>query len=795
MKPIRFECGAVVISSEKENNTRRCEHGEAARNTVERGPRKVPGAREAGPEARGRRVATFRGNIMAIDSELCFSGPFVGNGSRKDYDFLFYIDSPGHLLVEKNDVALTYGTDYTVELLGKGGTVTLAVPLEYGSRLTIRRNMALLQLVRLLNNSPLYPSVLEKAFDYAMMIDQQLLAELARCVKMPASITNDDSQVTADQLIAKLSELVNAASASAASAKNAASEAAASSVGALDFVCPAPENSTDILHLVCDFSLDGKFVDDDGMPLESVISIRTDTAAGGFYLPDENGELSHDLAAAGVTTDDVGKTMLLKISEVPGLLTGTIYFWRSYWSNLSENANYRYGLLVIPAEHSDDGGGGTGGGDDGGGGGTTTPTASEVTLAMIPGTVTGLQLSTASETDKGSEVRKIYVNAGRCMDITGKKLISSSVTLQKEVGKNLKRNSLYHVLLMRKKSDSQPDVDLHLYFDQDSLTYSAASGKWKPWSSPAMFADDFPAGYLAEASTTLADAAKRTTNPYRAFDRVGAAATNHWRSMAGGLPQHVQMIFDTPKAINLLEIKGHSAAPYAKTIKFYTRDKDGNWNDLKDGATTVAPLALQNVASASGSVALAAPLLCYGVRAEVTANHTAVLYAIINEFSVSGFAYADSPAGEEVTGLPDGYSIYREIGTFKTDANGGLLLGSAVSYSQQEIKPMHGRVWVSPPFMPTPNTLVEFTHSLDLDPLYARTDVVLQCVEPDFEYAKGEFAAMLQSNTSDLSLPMIQRDKVGFWIPGGFRAGKRNTYGFTTALNKEKWMAFIRIFY
>lgn len=39
------------------------EYGEAARSDGERGPRKVPEVREAEPEARGRRVATFRGDI------------------------------------------------------------------------------------------------------------------------------------------------------------------------------------------------------------------------------------------------------------------------------------------------------------------------------------------------------------------------------------------------------------------------------------------------------------------------------------------------------------------------------------------------------------------------------------------------------------------------------------------------------------------------------------------------------------------------------------------------------------
>ncbi len=180
-----------------------------------------------------------------------------GNGATTEFAFEFKVEATGldYLKVVLTDpydvdVALTRDTHYEVDdetLTDSGGTITMldltavcaAVILPAGWRITLYRQVDIVQETDLQNQSAFYAETIEDALDYQTMINQQQQEELERCVKIP--ITSTD---TADAIIANLLAATSAAAASAGAASASASSAADAVVDAEAAVSDAEDQAT-----------------------------------------------------------------------------------------------------------------------------------------------------------------------------------------------------------------------------------------------------------------------------------------------------------------------------------------------------------------------------------------------------------------------------------------------------------------------------------------------------------------------------------------------------------------------
>lgn len=151
---------------------------------------------------------------MTISSETSKSGPYLGNGSTKIFDYQFKIVDETHLTVIKRDTSgvestLILNTDYTVADVGQasGGQITLDVAPAVGETITILRNVPFTQETDLENQGAYYAETVEAAFDLMVMRDQQMREELSRAVKLPA----DEDASGLDELIADLRRVADSA--------------------------------------------------------------------------------------------------------------------------------------------------------------------------------------------------------------------------------------------------------------------------------------------------------------------------------------------------------------------------------------------------------------------------------------------------------------------------------------------------------------------------------------------------------------------------------------------------------
>lgn len=117
---------------------------------------------------------------------------YTGNGATSVYAYSFRILAKSHLLVTKRDAndvetTLAVDVDYTVQnVLESQGTITLlAGNLTNGYKLTIRRNLALLQETDIRNLGDFFPDVHEDELDRRVMTAQQQQDLLDRSMKLP----------------------------------------------------------------------------------------------------------------------------------------------------------------------------------------------------------------------------------------------------------------------------------------------------------------------------------------------------------------------------------------------------------------------------------------------------------------------------------------------------------------------------------------------------------------------------------------------------------------------------------
>ena len=132
---------------------------------------------------------------MSVQELLRRAGPFEGDGSTKEFSFHFKVFNAGNVAVyvsdeDDGDVQLTQG--YTVELNTDqdalpGGTVTLTDPLPDGQRLSILSCVPYDQPMVLTNQGGFYPRTINDSADRLAIQVQQLLEEMKRTLKVPAT--------------------------------------------------------------------------------------------------------------------------------------------------------------------------------------------------------------------------------------------------------------------------------------------------------------------------------------------------------------------------------------------------------------------------------------------------------------------------------------------------------------------------------------------------------------------------------------------------------------------------------
>lgn len=132
---------------------------------------------------------------MSVQEVSRRAGPFEGDGSTKEFSFHFKVFNADNVAVyvsdeDDGDVQLTQG--YTVELnvdqdALPGGTVILTDPLPDGQRLSILSCVPYDQPMVLTNQGGFYPRTINDSADRLAIQVQQLLEEMKRTLKVPAT--------------------------------------------------------------------------------------------------------------------------------------------------------------------------------------------------------------------------------------------------------------------------------------------------------------------------------------------------------------------------------------------------------------------------------------------------------------------------------------------------------------------------------------------------------------------------------------------------------------------------------
>ena len=136
---------------------------------------------------------------MAVYNSNSKAGPFVADGSQKEFPFRFPILETDHITVYE-DGEILHVSRYYVETSGlaSGGTVVFYEPPAAGSRIAILRDVPLTQETDIQNNTAFNPEVLEVSLDKLTMICQQNQEELQRCAKVPATSDVDPVEYLED---------------------------------------------------------------------------------------------------------------------------------------------------------------------------------------------------------------------------------------------------------------------------------------------------------------------------------------------------------------------------------------------------------------------------------------------------------------------------------------------------------------------------------------------------------------------------------------------------------------------
>lgn len=172
---------------------------------------------------------------------------YNGNDATTEFDWTYLVKDESHLVVIHTDVddvetTLVLNTDYTINSgidNPNGGEITYPIsgsPLATGEKITLVREVPLVQLTDYQDQDGYYPETTEDQFDLTVMMCQQLAEELERCIKVAISSGTDPDDLLADIFTARDEAQAAAAAAAASEAAAAASEAAAAASAAAALV-------------------------------------------------------------------------------------------------------------------------------------------------------------------------------------------------------------------------------------------------------------------------------------------------------------------------------------------------------------------------------------------------------------------------------------------------------------------------------------------------------------------------------------------------------------------------------
>lgn len=136
---------------------------------------------------------------MTISTSNRRAGPYLGDGSQREFPFAFKVFNAGDVRAfvadsQGKERALTYGADYRVTLHDNqearpGGQLTLTVALATGDKLAINSKTDIVQSKVFTNQGGFYPVLLNDALDLLTVICQELQAQLARAMLAPVNAT------------------------------------------------------------------------------------------------------------------------------------------------------------------------------------------------------------------------------------------------------------------------------------------------------------------------------------------------------------------------------------------------------------------------------------------------------------------------------------------------------------------------------------------------------------------------------------------------------------------------------
>lgn len=163
----------------------------------------------------------------------------IGNGVTQEFDFTFEVQSAAHVVVAQILGVAVIDLDpsqYSVALVGAGGTVTLTFIPAVDYQLYIYRRTPREQLVSVSSQNRYDPTVIEAVWDKLTFVSQEIQAELDRAVKTVPGGDPDALLTSIETSVSEAAVSQAAAAGSASAAASSANDAAASAAAAATFV-------------------------------------------------------------------------------------------------------------------------------------------------------------------------------------------------------------------------------------------------------------------------------------------------------------------------------------------------------------------------------------------------------------------------------------------------------------------------------------------------------------------------------------------------------------------------------
>ena len=120
---------------------------------------------------------------------------YQGDGRNRQWAYTFPTMKEEHISVyvtTKDGQTRRIESDYQVDSREKNVVYpVLGDPLEIGEKIALMRKTPLIQDLDLVDNGGFFPENIEKSFDRSVLVEQELLEQLERAVKMPETASGN----------------------------------------------------------------------------------------------------------------------------------------------------------------------------------------------------------------------------------------------------------------------------------------------------------------------------------------------------------------------------------------------------------------------------------------------------------------------------------------------------------------------------------------------------------------------------------------------------------------------------